>query len=141
MSTSNTFITVNTSIIAPLNRVWDCWTNPQHITRWNFASDDWCCPSAENDAVSGGHFSWRMEAKDGSMGFDFAGTYDKVEKHKAIRYRLGDGRRVEITFLQEGESIQLTESFEAEGTHTDEQQRAGWQAILENFRKYVEGLS
>lgn len=132
------WITVQTQVNASLEQVWACWTEPEHITSWNFASDDWCCPRAENDVRTGGHFSWRIEAKDGSFGFDFAGTYDRVVAQQLIEYTLGDGRKVKIEFSEAGNGVSLSESFEAEGTNSDEMQRAGWQAILENFKKYAE---
>ena len=131
-------ITVQTSVQSDLDKVWEYWTNPEHIINWNFATDEWCCPNAENDLKSNGKFSCRMEAKDGSMGFDFTGTYDKVIEKERISYKMSDGRKVDILFNQIGNKIQVTETFDAEGTNSDEQQRAGWQAILENFKKYVE---
>lgn len=133
-------ITIQTQISAPIETVWACWTQPEHITQWNFASDDWHCPSASNDLQPGGTFSWRMEAKDGSMGFDFIGTYDHIETHAAIDYHLEDERKVEIRFTVDGDTVILKESFETEGTHTDELQRQGWQAILNNFKTYAESL-
>ena len=133
-------ITIHTEVAAPIQSVWDAWTLPQHITQWNFASDTWHCPHATNDLQPGGAFSWRMEAKDGSMGFDFEGTYERVEPQRLITYTLGDGRLVEIHFRQEGDTVVLSESFETEGTHSDEQQRDGWQAILGNFKRYAESL-
>ncbi len=131
-------ITVETSIKAPIEKVWEFWTNPQHITNWNFATDEWCCPSAINDLRPNGEFNWRMEAKDGSMGFDFTGKYDEVKLNELITYKMTDGRTVAINFLEFNNEVKLTEAFEAEGIHSGEQQRAGWQAILENFKKYVE---
>ena len=131
-------ITVNTEIKAPLERVWNCWTLPEHITHWNFASDDWCCPSATNDLRPGGDFSWRMEARDGSMGFDFNGTYDSIKKGQCIACTLEDGRKVEITFEEHPDGVTVTESFEPESINPVEMQRAGWQAILNNFKGYVE---
>ena len=134
-------IKVSTSVKASLQTVWEYWTNPKHITNWNFASDDWCCPVAENNLEPNGTFSWRMEAKDGSMGFDFKGIYDQIVENKLISYKMDDGRNVDIEFIQKENEVVVTETFDAEGTHSDEQQRAGWQAILENFRKYVEAES
>ncbi|WP_340153810.1 SRPBCC domain-containing protein [uncultured Marivirga sp.] len=131
-------ITVEITIQSTIDKVWNHWTKPEHIINWNFASDEWCCPSATNDLRSGREFVWRMEAKDGSVGFDYKGIYDQIEKEKSISYKMTDGRKVIINFLAEGDSIKLTESFEAEGTNSDEQQRAGWQAILVNFKNYVE---
>ena len=131
-------ITVETTINAPLEKVWDYWTKPEHITQWSFASADWHTPTAENDLRVGGKFSSRMEAKDGSMGFDFGGTYDDVKEHELISYSLGDGRKVEIKFSAEGDSTKLVEKFDPESTNPVEMQQAGWQAILDNFKKYVE---
>ena len=133
-------ISVKTSIKAPLSKVWRAWTDPNHITKWNFANSEWCCPRAENDLRPGGPFSWRMEAKNGSMGFDFNGTYNMVNPEKEINYTLEDGRKVWITFHEEGDEVIVKEAFEAEGTNSDEMQRKGWQAILENFKAHVEGL-
>lgn len=131
-------ITVETTIKAPLSKVWENWTKSEHITNWNFASDEWHCPTASNDLKSGGKFNWRMEAKDGSMGFDFIGIYDQIKDKELITYKMSDGRKVEITFIEINGEVKLSESFEAEGTNADEMQRAGWQAILSNFKKYVE---
>ncbi|WP_194767249.1 SRPBCC family protein [Tamlana sp. I1] len=133
-------ITVETTINADIVTVWDCWTKPEHITKWNFASDDWHCPKAENDLKNKGKFSWRMEAKDGSMGFDYSGTYLDVMKHECISLKMDDGRRAEIEFFEDDEYTTISETFEAEDSHSEEQQRAGWQAILENFKKYVESV-
>lgn len=131
-------ITVHTTVHATIDKVWDYWTQPEHIVNWNFASDEWCCPKAENDLRPTGRFSWRMEAKDGSMGFDFTGDYVQIIDQKLISYKMSDGRNVEIEFNLNNDGVNVSETFEAEGTNTDEQQRAGWQAILENFKKYVE---
>jgi len=131
-------ITVESFINAPLEKVWDYWTKPEHIVRWNNASDDWHSPWAKNDLRVGGHFSARMEAKDGSTGFDFGGVYDVVKKHQCIEYTLGDERKVKINFTADGKATKLVESFESENTHSLEMQRNGWQAILDNFKKYTE---
>ncbi len=131
-------ITVKTSILADIEKVWDSWTKPEHIMHWNFATDEWYCPKAENNLKPNEKFSWRMEAKDGSMGFDFEGTYDKIVEKELISYKMSDGRKVDIEFTQSGNEIQVSETFDAEGTNSDEQQRSGWQAILGNFKKYVE---
>jgi len=131
-------ITVETTIKAPLLKVWEHWTKPEHIINWNFASDEWHCPTASNDLKSGGEFNWRMEAKDGSMGFDFTGVYEQIKENELITYKMSDGRKVEIRFVESNGEIKLSESFEAERTNSDEMQRAGWQSILENFRNYVE---
>ena len=135
---AKTIITVQSTINAPVQKVWEYWTEPTHIKRWNNASEDWHTPSAENDLRAGGKFSTRMEAKDGSFGFDFGGTYDAAEEHKLIEYTLGDGRKVKIVFTPDGDATKVVESFEAEGTHSAEMQQTGWQAILNNFKKYVE---
>lgn len=139
METANkTVITVESTINAPVEKVWDYWSKPEHITKWTNASDDWHAPRAENDLRTGGSFSTRMEAKDGSFGFDFGGVYDNVTTHKFISYTMGDGRKVEVTFTQQGNSTKVVESFEAESQNSEEMQKAGWQAILDNFKKYTE---
>ena len=137
---SNKMITVEVTVNASSKAVWQAWTLPAHITNWNFASADWTCPKASNDLRSGGSFNWRMEAADGSMGFDFTGKYDEVKEEELITYTMTDGRKVVIKFSSTEDGIHLSESFEAEGTNADEMQRAGWQAILNNFKKYVESI-
>lgn len=134
-------ISIKTTVSAPLNRVWEAWTTPEDITQWNFASDDWCCPSAEIDLQAGGKFSYRMEAKDGSMGFDFMGTFASVQKPHAIDILLGDDRKVWLTFAETDAGVEVEESFEAEDENSAEMQRQGWQAILNNFKKHVESQS
>lgn len=133
-------ITVETTINAPLEKVWDYWTTPEHIKQWNSASDDWHTPKAENDLREGGSFSSRMEAKDGSMGFDFGGTYTKVEEYREIAYIMGDGRKVSISFNghREGDHTHVSETFDPESENSPEMQRAGWQSIMDNFKKYTE---
>lgn len=131
-------ITVTTEIKAPLQKVWDYWTQPKYITQWNFADDSWHCPSAENDLKVGGKFTSRMEAKDGSFGFDFWGIYDVVEPLNKLAFSLGDGRKVDILFEDKGDVIEITESFDPENENPVEMQKAGWQAILNNFKKLVE---
>ncbi|MEO5891578.1 MAG: SRPBCC family protein [Ferruginibacter sp.] len=131
-------ITVETTINAPIEKVWETWTKPEHIIKWNNASDDWHTPTAENDLRVGGSFTARMEAKDGSMGFEFGGVYDEVRDKEYIEYTLGDGRKVKITFTLEGDSTKVSESFDAESTNSLEMQKGGWQAILDNFKKYTE---
>lgn len=133
-------ITIDTLIAAPLDTVWTAYTAPAHITRWNFASDDWCCPSAENDMRVGGTYKARMEAKDGSFGFDFEAVYDEVSPKERLVYTLGDGRRVETTFTPENDRVRVTTTFDAEGMHPLEMQRDGWQSILDNFGRHAEGL-
>lgn len=131
-------ITVKTNVNSDIAKVWGFWTKPEHIVNWNFAIPEWHCPNAENNLEVGKSFNYRMEAKDGSMGFDYDGTYTKVEPNSGIEYALEDGRKVNITFQQEGDSVSITEIFEVEDTNTLEQQRQGWQAILDNFKKYTE---
>lgn len=131
-------ITVETTVMAPLDKVWDYWTSPRHIVNWNFASDDWHCPKAENDLRVGGKFSSTMASKDGAMSFDFEGVYDEVVDQERIVYTIVDGRKVEINFEDLDGKTQVTEIFDAENVHSAELQRAGWQSILDNFRKYVE---
>jgi len=133
-----TVITVENTIKAPVEKVWEYWTKPEHITKWNAASDDWHTPWAKADFREGGSFSARMEAKDGSMGFDFAGVYDVLRTNEYIEYTIGDGRKVKVRFTPGGNITKVTESFEAENTHPVEMQRGGWQAILDNFKKYTE---
>jgi len=139
MSTTNvTKITVQSTINAPVEKVWNFWSLPEHITQWCAASDDWHAPKAENDLTVGGKFSTRMEAKDGSFGFDFGGVYDEVKKNELIEYTLGDGRKVVVTFAGNGNETKVVETFDAENTHSVEMQQGGWQAILDNFKKYTE---
>lgn len=133
-------ITIEATIEAPIEKVWETWTKPEHITQWSFASEDWFTPKAENDLRPGGKFSTRMEAKDGSFGFDFEGTYDEVTDHKLISYSLEDGRKVKIEFEEKGDQTLVKEIFDAETENPVEMQKAGWQAILNNFKKYTEGL-
>ena len=133
-----TIITVQNIVNAPVEKVWEYWTKPEHITKWNNASDDWHTPRAENDLRVGGSFASRMEAKDGSFGFDFGGVYDDVRKNEYIEYTIGDGRKVEITFSSRGNETKVVEKFEAESTNPVEMQKGGWQAILDNFKKYTE---
>jgi uncharacterized protein YndB with AHSA1/START domain len=131
-------ITVEATVNAPVEKVWNFWTSPEHIIKWNSPSEDWHTPKAENDLRVGGSFTSRMEAKDGSFGFDFGGVYDEVKTNELITYTLGDGRKVEIQFTANGDNTTVTESFDTESENPVEMQRAGWQAILENFKKYTE---
>lgn len=133
-----TTITVEATVNAPVEKVWEYWTSPQHITQWNNASEDWHTPSATNDLKVGGKFTSRMEAKDGSFGFDFWGIYDTIDVHKFIAYTLGDNRKVSIRFTTEGDGTKVVETFEAENENSIELQQFGWQAILNNFKKYTE---
>ena len=134
----NVTITVETIVHSSIEKVWNYWTEPQHITKWSFASDDWHAPHAENDLRVGGSFLTRMEAKDGSFGFDFGGVYDEVKIYELISYTIGDGRKVTITFISQGNDTKVIETFEAETTNPPEMQKAGFQAILDNFKKYTE---
>src|SRR5450432_1247428 len=131
-------ITVENTVKAPIEKVWKYWTSPEHIVNWNYASDDWHTPRAENDLRSGGKFLSRMEAKDGSFGFDFGGVYDEVKTNNFIAYTLGDGRKVKNTFTSEGNETKVVSTFEAENENPVEMQKNGWQAILNNFKKYTE---
>lgn len=137
-SSSKTIITVEASINAPIERVWKHWTTPSDIVKWNNASDDWHTTKASNDLRVGGTFSSRMEAKDGSMGFDFEGVYTSVIPHNIIEYKMSDGRKVKLVFTDSVDTVEITESFEAESIHPPELQQEGWQAILNNFKSYTE---
>jgi uncharacterized protein YndB with AHSA1/START domain len=134
----NSTITINAIIDSPVAKVWDSYTTAEHITRWNFAVKEWHCPHAQNDLRVGGRFSIRMEAKDGSFGFDFTGVYTKVKPQHSFSYTMDDGRKVDITFTTKDKSTQMSIIFEAETTNSLEMQRGGWQSILDNFKKYVE---
>lgn len=131
-------ITVEVRVQAPVEKVWEYFTEPEHVTKWNHASDDWHSPSAQNDLRVGGKFLFRMEAKDGSAGFDFGGVYDAVAPHRHISYMMGDGRKVETTFAPGNGGVRVTTVFEPESENTPELQRSGWQAILDNFKMYAE---
>lgn len=130
-------ITVEVTVKAPVEKVWKAYTTPEDIKQWNAASPDWHTTAAQVDLRVGGAFSSRMEAKDGSMGFDFAGTYTKVEEHKLIEYAFGD-RTAQVSFTQAPAGVRVRVSFESEPTHSVEQQQQGWQAILDNFARHVE---
>lgn len=134
-------ITVKTTIQAPVEKVWKIWTEPEHIKKWNSASDDWHTPLAENDLRVGGKFLSRMEAKDRSFGFDFGGIYDEVKHHEVITYTMEDGRKVSITFSSRDNQTEVTEVFDAEESNPVEMQQQGWQAILERFKEYAEKIS
>ncbi len=134
-------ITIEANVAAPVEAVWTAWTSPADIQQWNAASDDWHCPGAEIDLRPGGTFSYRMEAKDGSMGFDLEGTFTKVVPYERIEFALEDGRLVAVEFAESDASVTVRESFEAESTNSAEQQRQGWQAILDTFARHVEAQS
>lgn len=131
-------ITVDTLVDASIEAVWKAWTTPEDIMQWNAASDDWHTTHATNDLRPGGKFTAHMAAKDGSIGFDFAGVYSDVETHELIAYAMEDGRKIEIRFTEEGGKTKIVETFDAEDTNSLELQRTGWQAILDNFKKYAE---
>jgi len=131
-------ITVAATVQAPVEKTWDYYTIPEHVTQWNYASDDWHSPKAVNDLRVGGSFSYRMEARDGSFGFDFGGVYDKVDAHRHIVYTMGDGRKVTVSFDPQGGGTHVSVTFEAENMNPLELQREGWQAILNNFKNYTE---
>lgn len=131
-------ITVETVVNAPLAHVWNAWTEPEHIVQWAFASNDWEAPAAENDVRVGGTFRTVMAAKDKSTSFDFTGTYSVVNLHERIEYDMSDGRHVTTTFAQTPDGVRVTETFDPETENSEEMQRAGWQAILDNFKKHAE---
>lgn len=133
-----TKITINTVIVADIQKVWDYYNSPEHITQWNHASDDWHCPKAENDMKIGGTYLARMEAKDGSFGFDFKAIYDEIIPMAKVAYTLEDERKVVTTFEKQGEQTKVTTVFDAEGMNPIDMQKAGWQAILNNFKRYTE---
>lgn len=131
-------IIVSTDVHAPIEKVWQAYTSPEHVKKWNFASDDWWCPSASGDLREGGKFSSRMEAKDGSIGFDFEGTYTKIVMNERIEYDFGD-RHAVVEFVPQADTVIVRVSFDPEAEHPIEQQRDGWQAILDNFARHVAG--
>ncbi len=132
-------ITIDITLLAPVKKVWEYYNGPEHIVQWNFAHETWHCPAAENDLRSGGMFKTRMEAKDGSFGFDFEGTYDEIVPYKKIRYHLEDGRKVEILFHEiDAATTNVEITFDPEKQNPAEMQREGWYTILNNFHKYVE---
>lgn len=131
-------IAIETTVRAPLGAVWRAWTTPDDIERWNAASDDWHTTSANVDLRVGGTFSSRMEAKDGSMGFDFEGTYTDVAADARLAYVMADGREVVVEFVPQGSAVRVRETFDAEASNPVEMQRDGWQAILDRFARYVE---
>ncbi|HRV86328.1 MAG TPA: SRPBCC family protein [Saprospiraceae bacterium] len=136
--TSKTQISIDTSVLVPVAKAWECYTVVDHVLQWNHASDDWHSPSGENDLRPGGKFNYRMEAKDGSFGFDFWGIYDEVVPEEKIAYTLGDGRKAIVSFTPAGDHTDISVLFEAEDTNPVEMQRGGWQMILNNYKKYTE---
>lgn len=133
-----TTITIGAVVKASVEKVWTYWSEPKHITRWAFASDDWHAPHAENDLRKDGKFKTTMAAKDGSFSFDFEGVYTNVQPYQVIEYEIADGRKVKITFSGNDNETKITTIFEAESENPIEMQRGGWQAILDNFKKYTE---
>ena len=131
-------IEISTRVNGSIESIWEKWTLPEHIKNWYYASEDWHCPKVENDLKENGEFNIRMEAKNGSMGFDLEGTYTEVKQFKYISYKMTDGRKVELTFNKNEKGILITETFEAEAQNSIEMQRQGWQAILDSFKKYAE---
>ena len=139
MSMDNTPITVTAQVQAPLEKVWNCWTQPEHVLEWNAAIDDWHCPSARNSLWVGGDFSYLMAARDGSFSFAFEGTYTAVEPHKLIAFTMSDGRTVTITFQEQDGGVLVNETFDPEQMNPREMQQQGWQMILDRFKRHVEG--
>lgn len=133
-------ITVQTILKAPIEKVWELWISPEHFTQWNHASADWHTPYAENDLKVGGKFKYTMAAKDGSMQFDFGGTYTEIVNHSLIAYTIDDGRKVKITFESQENGVVITEKFDPETENSEALQQQGWQAILDNFKKHVESI-
>jgi len=136
-----TKITVQATVLGNSGKVWECYTSPKHIVRWNFASLDWHCPSASNDLQVGGKYIARMEAKDGSFGFDFWAVYDEIITNKKLAYTMGDGRQAAVIFDgMQNNTTTVTITFEAENVNPVDLQKTGWQAILNNFKQYVESI-
>jgi uncharacterized protein YndB with AHSA1/START domain len=140
MSETKPVVTIAATINAPIEKVWECWTTPEHIMQWNQASPDWHCPASAVDLKIGGKFSATMAAKDGSFSFDFWGTYDDILENELLMVTMGDGRQWKTTFASNGEVTEIVESFEAESQNPVEMQQAGWQAILNSFKTYTENL-
>ena len=134
-------VTIQTEINKPINQVWDFFNNPKHIANWNFAHESWECPSASNDLKVGGQLKSRMQAKDGSFGFDLVGIYDEVRENELIKYHFEDGRNIEVIFEKlSDDKTKVTENFDPENQNPEEFQKDGWQAILDNFKKYAESI-
>ncbi len=133
-------ITVQATINTPVSKVWECWNKPEHIVNWCFASDDWHAPRATNDLKVGSSYTTRMEAKDGSFGFDLTGIYDEIEVNRLIKYHLEDNRNVIVEFSEDNGTTSVVEHFDPENENPYDMQQMGWQMILNNFKKYVESL-
>lgn len=134
-----TKVNIHATVAAPREKVWACYTEPEHITKWNFAADDWQCPSASNDMRVGGKYTARMEAKDGSFGFDFEAIYNAIDPGHSFTYTIPDGRVVDVVFSDNGSNTDVAITFDAESVNPVELQQAGWQSILNNFKEYTEG--
>lgn len=134
-------ISIETEVEAPPSIVWDAWVTPKDISNWNFALDEWCYPRVEIDLVVGGNFNYRMEAKDGSMYFDFEGTFTKITPNKSIHYKLENNLVVSVEFVETSNGVKIIETFDAEDENSAEQQKQGWQSILNNFKNHVESKS
>ncbi|MDP9956085.1 uncharacterized protein YndB with AHSA1/START domain [Epilithonimonas hungarica] len=134
-------LTVTTEINKPINDVWNFFNNPEHIVNWNFAHESWECPLAKNDLKVGGRLEVRMQAKDGSFGFDLVGIYDEVKDNESIKYHFEDGREIEVIFEKLSDNkTRVTEKFDPENQNPLEMQQQGWQAILDNFKNYSESI-
>ena len=133
-------LVVTAEVNAPIEVVWNSFTNPEHVQQWNFAGEDWHCPSATNDLRVGGEFHYMMAARDGSFSFDFSGIYDVVDSNKLIVYHLGDSRVVEVVFETTENGTLVTEKFDPENQNPLEMQTAGWQMILDRFKAHTESL-
>lgn len=133
-------ITIQTTVKNSIENTWNAFTNPEHIIHWNFAGEDWHCPKASNELAVGGQLNARMEAKDGSVGFDLIGIYDEIIPFEKIVYHFEDGRNIIVTFEKTSDGVLVTESFDPENIHNEEMQRTGWSMILENFRLHAESI-
>lgn len=131
-------ITIQTTINAPMSKVWECWNSPEHIEQWAFADDSWEATNAQNDLKAGGKFSTIMGAKDKSASFEFGGVYSTVKEHELIEYDMSDSRHVKTEFSETPEGVHVVQTFDPESENSEEMQRSGWQSILDNFKKHVE---
>ena len=131
-------VTVENTIGTNVDKAWEFWTNPEHITHWNFATPEWHCPTAEHDLRVGGKLKYTLAAKDGSMAFDYTATFTTIKPGELLEYTLDDGRKVSISFIGKGNTTQIIERFEVEDENSIDMQRQGWQAILDNFKRYAE---
>lgn len=135
---NSTPITITATVNAPIEKVWEYWNSPEHIPKWAFADESWEAYDAKNELRTGGKFSTMMGAKDKSASFEFGGTYSNVEDHKVIEYDMDDKRHVKTTFEETPEGVKITQTFDPEQENPEEMQKAGWQAILNNFKKHAE---